>query len=155
MTLRKDLKPGDMFSYYDEDGIPPTPLSTKYHVPGGNPDRPHLGTQVSNWPILGRPVKLLARNAGGVLEFANPVHVPKSDTINSPAHYARLSPQPIEVMAAWNLPCFPSMAIKYLARAGFKDGVDAITDYRKGISYLEREIARLQGKSVVKDVPTT
>jgi hypothetical protein len=77
------------------------------------------------------------------------------DVVNSPPHYARLKPQPIEVMAAWNLPCFPSMAIKYVARAGFKAGVDATVDYRKAISYLEREIARLQGKSVVKDVPNS
>lgn len=92
--------------------------------------------------------------AGDVYELPVLTPVPPTtDTVNSPPHYARLTPQPIEVMASWNLPCFPSMAIKYIARAGFKDGVDAITDYRKAISYLEREIARLQGKSVVKDVP--
>jgi hypothetical protein len=35
-------------------------------------------------------------------------------------------------------------AIKYLWRAGLKPGVDAETDYRKAIWYINREIERLQ-----------
>lgn len=143
---RRELKPGTLFKYNTGD----TALYWN-RGPGACPtgfieSRPGLGFDDED-------VTILVKNAAGGWEPS--VCPDKTDPVNSPPHYARLSPQPIEIMAAWNLPCFPSMAIKYIARAGFKAGVDTITDYRKGISYLEREIARLQGKSVVKDVPNT
>lgn len=36
-------------------------------------------------------------------------------------------------------------AVKYLARAGHKPGVDAVTDLRKAAWYVAREIERLDG----------
>jgi hypothetical protein len=139
---RKDLKPGDRFMYsnYSLEGtkyiVPP--VGCTLNLPDPEPDWSWSDGSLMPYD----DVTLLDRDSEG-------------DVVNSPPHYARLKPQPIEVMAAWNLPCFPSMAIKYVARAGFKAGVDATVDYRKAISYLEREIARLQGKSVVKDVPNS
>lgn len=70
------------------------------------------------------------------------------DLVENPPHYARLSPQPIQVSVDWDLKYLPATALKYLARAGFKKGVNAVDDYRKAVSYINREIARLQRKKV-------
>ncbi|MFK5282278.1 hypothetical protein ACI3PL_22230, partial [Lacticaseibacillus paracasei] len=37
------------------------------------------------------------------------------------SHYAKLVPEPIEVISAWNLGYERSTAIKYISRAGTKD----------------------------------
>ena len=43
-------------------------------------------------------------------------------------------------------------SVKYSCRAGRKPGVDAVTDLRKAIWYLEREISRLQrGDTVISE----
>lgn len=70
------------------------------------------------------------------------------DMVENPPHYARLNPQPIQVAVDWGLSYLPGTALKYLARAGFKEGVSAVQDYQKAISYLRREIARIEGKKV-------
>lgn len=56
----------------------------------------------------------------------------------NPKHYTRLTPEPIEVIEAWSLNYRLGNALKYIARAGFKD--DRITDLKKAIWYLHREI---------------
>jgi hypothetical protein len=63
------------------------------------------------------------------------------DKVNPP-HYAELTPQPIEVIEAWGLTFCTGNALKYLARAGRKPGEDAVTDLKKAIWYLQRELAR-------------
>jgi len=59
-----------------------------------------------------------------------------SDPI-SPAHYSRLNPQPFEVIKAWELNFFLGSAVKYIARAGHKEGASEETDLRKAIKFLE------------------
>jgi len=64
------------------------------------------------------------------------------DPVNAPAHYVRLTPQPIDVIEAWNLPFSEAQVLKYIARAGHKG--DRLTDLRKARFYLDRVIARLE-----------
>lgn len=64
-----------------------------------------------------------------------------TDNINSPSHYARLSPEPIDVITQWQLPYTLGNVIKYVARAGYKDASKRTEDLRKAAYYLAREIA--------------
>lgn len=66
------------------------------------------------------------------------------DLVNSPPHYTRLSPQPIDVIEAWNLPFHAAQVLKYIARAGFKG--DMTTDVKKAEFYLKRWINKLESK---------
>ena len=63
-----------------------------------------------------------------------------------PAHYTDLQPEPIEVIEAWGLGFALGNAVKYLSRAGRKPGADAVTDLRKAVFYIEREIARIKAE---------
>ena len=62
----------------------------------------------------------------------------------SPSHYARLEPQPITVIEAWELNFHRGQVIKYVARAGHKGGESELDDLRKAAWYLQRENARLE-----------
>lgn len=65
-----------------------------------------------------------------------------SDEINHPQHYNQL-PNGIECIdVIEHFPCNAANAIKYIWRADYKD--DAITDLKKAIWYLEREIERIK-----------
>lgn len=55
-----------------------------------------------------------------------------------PKHYKRLDPEPIVVIERWGLGFCVGNAVKYLARAGHKDGVDAAEDLAKARWYVER-----------------
>jgi hypothetical protein len=62
----------------------------------------------------------------------------------TPAHY-RMAVEPIDAMAVWMTReeltgFYRGNAIKYVARAGKKDGAAAIDDYKKALDYLERLI---------------
>ena len=62
------------------------------------------------------------------------------------AHYGELVPQPLEVIEAWGLGFGLGNALKYLARAGRKPGVDALEDLKKSAWYIQREITRLEAQ---------
>ena len=51
----------------------------------------------------------------------------------------------IKVIEAWNLDFNLGNVVKYIARAGRKDGADLIEDLQKARWYLDREIARRRG----------
>lgn len=63
-----------------------------------------------------------------------------------PVHYTRLIPEPIDVILAWKLEYAPGSAVKYIARAGFKEGASAESDYQKAINFLNYQIAVIKGK---------
>lgn len=67
-----------------------------------------------------------------------------SDTKTSPAHYSALRPEPITVIEGWGLGFCLGNAVKYVARAGRKDGESALDDLKKARWYLTREIERLE-----------
>lgn len=62
-----------------------------------------------------------------------------ADDVTEPAHYTRLTPQPIDVIEAWGLGFHEGNIVKYIARAGHKG--DRLTDLRKARVYLDRLIA--------------
>lgn len=66
------------------------------------------------------------------------------DEVDHPRHY-NVSPSGVECITVveymnFNVGC----AMKYLWRAGEKPGVDVVTDLRKAIWYIKREIARIE-----------
>lgn len=69
---------------------------------------------------------------------------PNDDAVNAPAHYTRLTPQPIDVIESWQLPFHESQVLKYIARAGHKDPDKLLEDMRKAEFYLKRKIAILE-----------
>jgi hypothetical protein len=56
----------------------------------------------------------------------------------NPDHYKRLDPEPIFVIERWGLSFCLGNAVKYIARAGYKLGVDAAEDLAKAAWYLQR-----------------
>ncbi len=69
--------------------------------------------------------------------------VDEPDPVNRPSHYTRFPVEVIDITEhlSFNL----GNVVKYVARAGHKEGSDELTDLRKGLWYLQREIARLEG----------
>lgn len=62
-----------------------------------------------------------------------------SDPVNHPKHYAELrhSFEPIDICEFYNFNV--GNAIKYILRAGKKEGNDELTDLKKALWYMERE----------------
>lgn len=63
------------------------------------------------------------------------------DPVNAPSHYTTSGIQPIEVVEAWDLGFNLGNTVKYISRAGKKDGADPIQDLEKAAWYLNREIS--------------
>ena len=67
------------------------------------------------------------------------------ELINHPQHYKRgKAPECIEVVRWMNFNL--GSAMKYLYRAGLKDGNPDTQDLRKALWYIQDEINRLEGK---------
>lgn len=69
-----------------------------------------------------------------------------NDPVNHPPHYTFGGIEVIDAIEAWSLGFCLGNAVKYIARAGRKDPARTIEDLRKSVWYLQREIARLEGK---------
>ena len=68
-----------------------------------------------------------------------------NDAVNHPSHYTG-HPSGVEcIQVTEHLNFCIGNAIKYLWRAGLKDGNSDIQDLKKAAWYIEREIARLGG----------
>lgn len=68
-----------------------------------------------------------------------------NDAVDHPSHYTS-HPSKIEcIQVTEHLNFCIGNAIKYLWRAGLKDGNSDIQDLKKAVWYIEREIARLGG----------
>ena len=65
-----------------------------------------------------------------------------SDTVDHPSHYNALPVECIDVVEHMNF-CLGN-AIKYIWRAGLKPGTDKVTDIKKSIWYLQRELQRIE-----------
>jgi len=68
------------------------------------------------------------------------------DIIEHPTHYTFGTIEVIDVIEDWNLGFHAGNVIKYVARAGKKDGADPLVDLRKAQWYLKRLIERLEKK---------
>lgn len=53
------------------------------------------------------------------------------------------TPEPIEVIEAWDLDFLLGNAVKYMARAGKKDPAKTVEDLKKAEFYLKRKIENL------------
>lgn len=68
------------------------------------------------------------------------------DPVAAPPHYTRLSPEPIDVIQAWELwrNHYRACALKYISRAGAKG--DELEDIRKAARYLALDIKRMENE---------
>lgn len=67
-----------------------------------------------------------------------------NDPIN-PAHYNRFKEhEPIDVISEWDLNYNLGNVVKYISRAGYKEGNTRLIDLQKALWYLEREIENEQ-----------
>ena len=73
----------------------------------------------------------------------------ESEAVDHPAHYggAETPYEAIKVIQAWDLGFCLGNAIKYICRAGKKDGSTTIQDLKKARWYLSAEIYLLENKS--------
>ena len=67
------------------------------------------------------------------------------DPIN-PDYYNDTKIAPIDVIEDWNLSFHLGSVLKYIKRAGKKVGNSELQDLKKIRWYLDRQIARLEGK---------
>jgi hypothetical protein len=67
------------------------------------------------------------------------------DPVNRPKHY-QSAVEPIDAIEAWELGYHLGNALKYISRAGKKEGNTEVQDIRKAIWYLERHLTTLKGK---------
>lgn len=76
------------------------------------------------------------------IRFVKPAVVDAVDSVNHPPHYNRF---PVEVInITEQLDFNKGNAVKYLARAGYKDGVDELEDLSKAAWYVNRAIEKLK-----------
>jgi hypothetical protein len=68
----------------------------------------------------------------------------EADSAIEPKHYNDLSPTPIEVIDAWGLGFCLGNTVKYISRAGKKDGESTVRDLKKARWYLDHEIETLE-----------
>lgn len=64
-----------------------------------------------------------------------------ADSVNHPAHYTQFGAEVIEITEHLNF-CRGN-AVKYLARAGFKNPETEVEDLQKALWYVNRELKRL------------
>lgn len=70
----------------------------------------------------------------------------KKEMVNHPEHYGGEDwiYEPVKVIEAWNLGWHLGDALKYIARAGKKDGNSELQDLKKAQWYISRKIKRLE-----------
>lgn len=64
----------------------------------------------------------------------------ENDSIKHPTHYRFGKYEPVKVIQDWKLSFCLGNVIKYIARAGKKDGNSRLQDLQKAKQYLEFEI---------------
>lgn len=108
-----------------------------------SPARPCPGCRDDGGPVF-PPLPLPREHRNTTPDVRAPTEPSESgyDPIRRPAHYARLRPEPLEVIEAWNLGFHAGNVLKYVARAGHKG--DAVEDLEKARRYLERWIDMLR-----------
>lgn len=70
----------------------------------------------------------------------------KLDPINSPKHYTRGKIEVIDFIEDQGLNYHKGNAIKYICRAGHKEGNTEMQDISKAVWYLNREIERIKNQ---------
>jgi hypothetical protein len=76
---------------------------------------------------------------------ALPKKKPRKESVHHPEHYGGDTVyEAIKVIEAWSLGFCLGNTVKYISRAGKKDGAALINDLQKASWYLNREIEKLQ-----------
>ena len=70
-----------------------------------------------------------------------------SDNVKNPSYYNRGKIEVWEFIEDQDLDYHTGNAVKYIARAGFKDPSKEVEDLQKAIAFLERKIKVLNGKT--------
>lgn len=68
----------------------------------------------------------------------------EKETVNHPKHYNMGKFEVIDVIEDWNLGFHTGNAVKYIARAKYKN--NEIEDIKKAIWYLERHLKKIKKK---------
>lgn len=113
--------------------------------PSGEDGQYQAGDQVKVYPVnlVENPSMVSSREGWGVIQQA-------VDVVNHPPHYNRF---PVEVInITEQLDFNRGNAVKYLARAGFKEGVDELEDLSKAAWYVNRAIEKLTKERESDDV---
>ena len=74
------------------------------------------------------------------------------DNVNHPDYYGgeNNTYEAIKVIDAWGLGFCLGNVVKYISRAGKKEGNSMIQDLKKASFYLDHEINKLQGQEPIK-----
>ena len=71
-----------------------------------------------------------------------------SDNVKNPSHYNRGKIEVWEFIEDQGLDYHTGNAVKYIARAGFKDPFKEVEDLQKAVAFLERKIRLLSGTTI-------
>lgn len=90
-------------------------------------------------------VELYAEDQHEVYNAAGQLVAIISDPVHHPAHYGGGDNpyEAIKVIEAWGLDFCLGNTVKYISRAGKKDGNSELQDLKKALWYLERRITQL------------
>lgn len=72
----------------------------------------------------------------------------EKNQISHPAHYCFGKYEPVKVIQDWKLSFCLGNVLKYIARAGKKDGNSRLQDLQKAKKYLEFEIEEIQNENI-------
>lgn len=124
----------DIFA--EEDLRPAEIVALAVGKPSGEDGQYQAGDQVKVYPVnlVENPSMKSSTEGWGAIQEA-------VDVVNHPPHYNRF---PVEVInITEQLDFNRGNAVKYLARAGFKEGVDELEDLSKAAWYVNRAIEKL------------
>lgn len=68
------------------------------------------------------------------------------DRVDHPGYYNRGQIEVIDAIEDWQLGFHLGSAVKYIARAGYKDPAKTVQDLKKTVWYLNRHINSLEGR---------
>ena len=71
----------------------------------------------------------------------------KQDPIVQPSHYERYKIEPINFIMLNDLSFWVGNVVKYVVRAGYKEGVDEVTDLLKARRYIDMRLNQLEEKN--------
>src|ERR1700741_1764516 len=97
------------------------------------------------------PTKVIHQYEGGKLVKKTKIE-PKKEAINHPSHYGGCDNtyETIKVIEAWDLDFHLGNTVKYISRAGKKEGSSELQDLKKAAFYLQRKISNLE-KTQIKN----
>lgn len=90
-------------------------------------------------------IEIAETNDGKIYEIET-----ADDAIDHPSHYNIGNIEAIDVIEDWNLDFSLGSAVKYICRAGHKDGNTKLQDLQKAAWCINREIERESKKNEAK-----